>query len=263
MNKRPFKKGDRVCERHFQEDELVLYWENTVRGKLVRTQRDKPTLKGNVVPSVNLFYLATLTEGKYTRKTPVVSEKIIRKRSSADKPEADFNNAAASAITYSDILASQVQIKKIKIEKASLLAVNVHPQPQNDVNDDNEKDPLNVSNCDMQSVSQNENETLPSQPLQDIDDEILEQFESLYDEVNDITYPTTLWGVHRCGERKFIVFSSFHRRNMAFDKFLYIDQRLTCKVSVNGKLTETSLEKKNCNSDYVSDWLDRIDRLIS
>jgi hypothetical protein len=92
-----------------------------------------------------------------------------------------------------------------------------------------------------------------------LDEEKLEAFEMLYDEIHDVTLPSTLWGHHRCNERKFIVFSAFNDEKMNFNKFLYISERLTCKVSVNGKSKRLELEKEQCNSEHISNWLEKID----
>jgi glutamate synthase domain-containing protein 1 len=112
----------------------------------------------------------------------------------------------------------------------------------------------------MQRSDDNQMSCSPiKEPNEPLDDEKLEAFEMLYDEIHDVTLPNTLWGHHRCSERKFAVFSRFHEEKMSFNKFLFINERLTCKVFINGRSKKLELEKELCNPEHVSNWLEQID----
>ena len=47
---RPLKEFDRVCENHFQEEDILRAWEHTINGKKERMERKKPALKSKAVP---------------------------------------------------------------------------------------------------------------------------------------------------------------------------------------------------------------------
>lgn len=52
--KREFKRMDRVCERHFNVEDIQKTWDHIINGELHQLLRDKPKLKENAVPSLNL-----------------------------------------------------------------------------------------------------------------------------------------------------------------------------------------------------------------
>lgn len=85
-------------------------------------------------------------------------------------------------------------------------------------------------------------------------------FENLYDEAFDVTFPNTLWGLHRDPDRKFLVFSTFNSNSMKFDKFLHIDDGLLCRVVKGSTEEKIRLEVKKCTTEGLSEWLDRIDK---
>lgn len=52
--RRPLKRTDRICNRHFDPSDVLTHWDHTINGKVVKMERDKVMLKPNAVPSLNL-----------------------------------------------------------------------------------------------------------------------------------------------------------------------------------------------------------------
>lgn len=53
-NKRMFRAKDKVCERHFEKDQILTHWDHKIGGNIVQLQRDKPKLKPDAIPTLNL-----------------------------------------------------------------------------------------------------------------------------------------------------------------------------------------------------------------
>ncbi|KAG5684390.1 hypothetical protein PVAND_013625 [Polypedilum vanderplanki] len=239
-NKRDFKENDRICERHFNPDEILEYWENNINGKVYKTKRDKPKLSSTAVPSRNL------ETAQHSQKNNTASTKIVRK-------------------TYS---------KSVKVKSDSKRTI----LEENDDNDaciqEEYTAPKKLKNDDTEEIKKNnvtsELETnfiqMNCSPIKDtnkqVDEEKLEAFDMLYDEYQDVTLPNTLWGYHRCNDRKFVVFSAFNFENMSFNKFLLINDQLICKVFTNGKTKTIDIPKESCNVEYISCWLEKIDEEV-
>uniref|UniRef100_A0A1L8DD22 THAP-type domain-containing protein n=1 Tax=Nyssomyia neivai TaxID=330878 RepID=A0A1L8DD22_9DIPT len=51
--KRPFKRNDRVCERHFQPEDVIKTWEHKINGQIFHLERGKPRLRPNAIPCRN------------------------------------------------------------------------------------------------------------------------------------------------------------------------------------------------------------------
>lgn len=54
FNKREFRETDRVCERHFDRSQILTHWEHIIEGKVHQLEREKPKIKGNAIPYLNL-----------------------------------------------------------------------------------------------------------------------------------------------------------------------------------------------------------------
>lgn len=85
-------------------------------------------------------------------------------------------------------------------------------------------------------------------------------FDDLYEEAFDVTLPSLLWGIHRCPDRKFIVFSEFNPNTMTCAKILHISDTFCCKTYVNSELNSAKiLEITHLATDYVSVMLDELE----
>lgn len=226
-NKREFKMHDRVCERHFDCGDIIEYWENNINGEIHRTKRDKPKLRENAVPTLHLpswsEFSATAASAQ-KKKIEILSHKII---STKRKIPADDEKAG--------------KMRKILV----ISPVKNSKNTSEVVEEISEIEDAQFSIIDEQNEERKEKE--------------VESFENLFDEAFDVTLPSTLWGIHRDPERKFLIFSTFDEKLMKFHKFLHLDCELKSKIVNNDKVTEGKLEIEKCTTDYISEWLDKID----
>lgn len=164
-------------------------------------------------------------------------------------------------------LISPVQQKK-QLEKIKNLHTQIIKRASKDEPNSNEKEQnhspakkLKVAQ-DVAIINHHQREIIKkSIPDKQNDEDVLEIFENLYDEVHDVTLPNTLFGINRCPDRTFIVFNEFNFKIMGFNKYLFIDNSLNCKIYINGNVTTEKLSKENCNTEFISDWLDRINEM--
>lgn len=52
--KREFKPNDKLCERHFNKEDIITTWEHIINGKVCVLERAKPKLKDNAIPKLFL-----------------------------------------------------------------------------------------------------------------------------------------------------------------------------------------------------------------
>lgn len=225
-NKREFKSHDRICERHFAPEDIIEYWENNINGEIHRTKRDKPKLRENALPTLHLpswSDFSTSTAETQKKKIEILSNKIIQKR----KIQTDEKNSK--------------KVRKILV---------ISPVK-------------NSSTMDEETIEKIEAEeiqfALMTNESEEQNEKKFEAFENLYDEAFDVTLPNTLWGIHRDPERKFLIFSSFNGDSMTFDKYLHINSELKCKILRNFETHEEKVEIENCTTDFVSEWLEKIE----
>lgn len=83
-------------------------------------------------------------------------------------------------------------------------------------------------------------------------------FESIFDDIYEVVLPTTLWGVHRDPNRKFIAFSEFDASNMTTSKLLHITDTLEMKAYFYN--TEVQLpQRHHLSLDVLTDSLTGLD----
>lgn len=86
------------------------------------------------------------------------------------------------------------------------------------------------------------------------------QFEALYDDIYEITLPSTLWGIHRDLDKEFIVFSEFNLKSMATTKLLYLDARCECKFTVDNVLRKAEkLKLSELSTENIERLLTKFD----
>lgn len=54
FNKREFRETDRVCERHFDGNQILTHWEHIINGEVHQIEREKPKIKADAIPYLNL-----------------------------------------------------------------------------------------------------------------------------------------------------------------------------------------------------------------
>ncbi|GAB0097725.1 THAP-type domain-containing protein [Sergentomyia squamirostris] len=69
--KRPFKRNDRVCERHFHPEDVVKTWEHIINGQVFHLERGKPRLRPSAIPTLN-----------FPNEDEILARKANRKRTS-------------------------------------------------------------------------------------------------------------------------------------------------------------------------------------
>lgn len=88
--------------------------------------------------------------------------------------------------------------------------------------------------------------------------ELNEEFEMLYDEVFEVTLPSTLWAIQRDPEKSFIVFSCFDEKCMGNIKTVFLDNKNKMRLFIRQKCV---IEDKNdiFTTDHINNLLDEID----
>lgn len=228
-NKRTLKAHDRVCERHFEDDMIVKFWETNINGVKHLTPRDKPKLIENAIPIRNMTHKGESLEQS--------DDDLLKK----PKPKIE--------ILSQKIFVSLKRDAKEKIEFKS-------PKKLKTVLDDAEA----ISELTPEEEKKSEKSPI-KENTQEQDAEKLAQFEILYDEAFDVTLPSLLWGIHRDPDRKFLAFSEFDNSSMTTVKLLHISDSFTCKTFVNRKLMTTKTLLSNMTTDGISDLLDELDKV--
>lgn len=83
---------------------------------------------------------------------------------------------------------------------------------------------------------------------QNSDSEAKQQiFETIYDDIYEVMLPSTLWGLHRDPDRKYISFTKFNVAQMACTKVLKVTDTFELTVYIQGKnVTSQTLHELNC-----------------
>lgn len=93
FNKREFRESDRVCERHFDRDQILTHWEHLINGEVAVLEREKPKIKANAIPHLNLpdtEDVAQITAQKRTHKEPKKRKQNLTNKVSGALFEATF-----------------------------------------------------------------------------------------------------------------------------------------------------------------------------
>jgi hypothetical protein len=219
--KRKLNKNDRVCERHFNENDIIEFWESRINGQIHRTPRDKPKLRESAIPVKNLSIISQKSPTKHTNSnnkrihieaTPTLDGKRNRLCDEADSVD-DYDVILPEDIIVTETVSTEIQT-------------------------------LNT----------------------DVSEEVKEQnivfFESLYDEAFDVELPSLLWGIHRDSNRKFVAFTEFNEKLLNVSRILYISETLSYKILIDG--VEKSCEMLNINetsiTEQVSNLLNNLDK---
>lgn len=90
FNKRDFRETDRVCERHFDRNQILTHWEHIIDGKVCQLEREKPKIKSDAVPFLNLpdmFYLASAGKKRGAKTKPEPKKRKQNLHNISDKNE--------------------------------------------------------------------------------------------------------------------------------------------------------------------------------
>lgn len=93
FNKREFRETDRVCERHFDKGQILTHWEHIIDGKLCQLEREKPKIRPDAIPYLNLPEaddLIGISNRKRTPKEPKKRKQNLSNSNHKDKVSDTF-----------------------------------------------------------------------------------------------------------------------------------------------------------------------------
>lgn len=252
VNKRNFKQHDRVCERHFEEADIIQFWEANINGKVHLTPRDKPKLREDAIPSKNLPKREDFVPISDSPKN-VPKNDLLKKRS--EKIEILSNKIIASNKRAArKKIAEPVKTKRTKLtEKEETLETCLENVPEAETKLDNDK----TSTAEVAGRE----EVVDREMKTETSEEKLAMFESLYEEAFDVTLPNLLWGIHRDPDRKFIAFSEFNQSTMSMSKLFHITDTCQYKILINNQLKSSkTLPHELLTADHLSSLLDELEK---
>lgn len=226
FNRRPFRNNDRICERHFTNDQILTHWDHVIDGKLVQLEREKPRLKDNAIPQLNLEVRHSHTKRTRASKKPTVVSNGMR-------ISVDEGCAASDPMEFStdgdletplEMPTSDEEVLDEKIEK--LNGIGGGTREEND----------GTSECELK----------------------WKIFETIYDDIYEVVLPSTLWGIHRDPDQKFIAFTQFDSVNMNCSRALYVSNEFEIRATIAGAdvLNETA---KVLSIQFLSKTLSELD----
>lgn len=68
-----------MCERHFEKSQILTHWDHIIDGKLCQLEREKPKIKVDAVPNLNLPETETIITAN-NKKRDVKHKPETRKR---------------------------------------------------------------------------------------------------------------------------------------------------------------------------------------
>ncbi|XP_049299787.1 uncharacterized protein LOC125772284 [Anopheles funestus] len=208
---RPLQQHDRVCEKHFKSTDIQRDWTYQIEGKTRKLSRTKPFLQPDAIPCI--------FSGCEPDTAIVPTAKRRRKKS----PEPSEQSVVVVVQST-----SKAQLEEPVQQDQSMLILI-------------EDESMDVS---KQDAASGENRIVE---LLELKMEVIKKvsiFEELYDNIYEVELPSTLWGVHREPDRKFVAFSRFEWRekdlNAARSVSLLVDCSLGCRAWYDGNLVLSS-----------------------
>lgn len=259
--KRELKKFDRICERHFKENDISTTWEHIINGELHKIDRDKPKLNPKAVPSYNLPDPSLTNEEEKPRKT--------RKRTKTQQQHNNENHAKKQKVNTNDIDAetwNEFYLDENETEEKIDKLVSGIENPlkiSESEHSDNNADSIHTILSDNDNTSdQPKNNVKLKQNTNDEGNEIEnEEFDSLYDDIFEIELPNTLWGLHRDPNRKFIVFSFYDASKMKTTKSLYIDHKFVAKSIFGSNIIQAKILDRY-DVDVISKLINNLHEMV-
>lgn len=221
------KATDRICCRHFNDDDIDRFWTHTINGTVEKIERERAVLKKDAVPSKNL----TLN-----------FEKTKHKKRSNNDSESNEVKAVISS-------------KKLKSTNSENLTTITNDQLTNVISlvEEDENSDKNITNFNELST---EIIIVQSESVA----EKKEAFETFYDEIFDVTLPSPLWGVHRDPDGSFAVFTKLSLDKLEIDRAVRIDDSWKCTIKIGGSFIN-SKTLKSLDSEALTELLDEVDQI--
>ncbi|XP_055300746.1 uncharacterized protein LOC129567660 [Sitodiplosis mosellana] len=213
FNKREFRETDRVCERHFDRTQILTHWEHIIDGKVCQLEREKPKIKSNAVPYLNLpdtFYLATTAKKREAKVKPEPRKRKQNHTNPGNNEKAIKDGAQCEENNEWDTVAV---FDVDTTESPKVQRINAKSQPNGVKTQDG------LSDAEKRQI-----------------------FDTVYDDIYEVVLPNTLWGIHRDPEdRQYIAFTMFDASAMNSAIAVKITDTFSAKVFANGveKTSET------------------------
>lgn len=232
FNKREFRETDRVCERHFDRSQILTHWTHIIDGQICQLEREKPKIRPNAVPHLNLPETDEQSQIVNNKREPRNGKKRKQSLNSLENPKKVCLNAITIAVRHNYIIIyiSDLQVIK-KDEGIECEAI------------DNLEDDVEIVQTELRSSKSTPKDDRV-EPMMSSDD-MRQIFDTVYDDIYEIVLPNTLWGIHRDPEeRQFIAFSMFDVKQMCSSIAVKVTDTFELKVYVNGKERSTETLKE-------------------
>lgn len=207
-----FRESDKICEMHFDPEDIDTKFITTIKGQIVEIDRLRPKLKAEANPCRNLSY-----EKNETQKL--------------ETPQ-------------------KLKLKKVKVvsnKKATRKDPEIVTETVPEI-------PI------METVPQI-TESLPEIPIIEMPD-VTNDFLTLYEEIYEVTMPSTLWSLFRCPRKEFISFAFLDSSDFTFTKQVILFKDGKYKVKIKGQwFREIQLTADKINCDFISKDIEEIDAI--
>ncbi|XP_037811608.1 uncharacterized protein LOC119603604 [Lucilia sericata] len=224
---RTLRSIDRVCYLHFRPEDVVYTFDHCINGQIFKIHRDRPRLKPDALPCLEL-----------TTKEELLSYKVKNRLPTNPKVIKVSENTIADQI-YDLITEEQSPTNEPKFNTEEIDEI---PQPLEDNNCsiivNFEEHSENITNQEPLTNDEQENQIIADLITEETNYEceetlnatkqhlalnkILDLFNLLYDNVYEVIAPNTLWGIHRCPNRSLICFTYMDVMKLQVSKMISI-----------------------------------------
>ena len=233
-----------------------------IKGEIHKTPRDKAKLKDCAIPSENLVgnekkkkneKKPAPTEVKNTKDLNLISEQLVEAiKKPTIKRKADPGEINEFVIEKTNVIRKYSKV--LDGDKFEITELTFGTSM-----DISEQDSL-ILPIEIESPTDIDSPGSIKIITEEDKNEMTDNLNILWDEVFDTTLPSQLWGIQRCPERTFIVFSEFNKSKMKSSKLLYVDNEFQYKIFIDDKeMLVKSLEKQEINTEFISNLLNDFD----
>lgn len=227
FNRRAYRSTDRICERHFTKDQILTHWDHVIDGKVVKLEREKPRLKENAIPQLNM----ESRSAKRTRPPAPKSQKVkrIERRPvnavAATDEEVDAPNDINHE-NHAEAPGSDEEVVDVHIEK-------LNGSESDAIIDETQTDPVDAARK-------------------------RQIFEAIYDDIYEVVLPSTQWGIHRDPDQNFLAFTQFDFAQMNCVKSLCVSNTFNVQATIHGTSVMNEMADE-LSVEYLSKTLSALD----
>lgn len=193
-------------------------------------EREKPRLKENAIPQLNL---------------EMREPSIKRKQVQAPKSQ------------------KQKRIKAQMLVKSEACAddeVDASNDDKHENHLENSSSYGEVIDVQIEQLNPSGSELVVAEERTEIDDTAVKRqtFDTIYDDIYEVVLPSTLWGVHRDPDQNFIAFTQFDFAQMNCSKSLNVSNTFDIQATIGG-VTVLSEAVKELSIEFLSKALSDLD----